>query len=75
MVKVLPCHGRWASDFSTLVSPILSTYNPIKNQESQRSSGEACAEGAGAPCKLKQTTWIQYSHRRFFSSGWPSAAF
>jgi hypothetical protein len=42
-------HGRWASDFSTLVSLILSTYNPTKNQESQRSLGDACAEGAGAP--------------------------
>jgi hypothetical protein len=22
MVNVLPCHGRWSSDFGTLVSPI-----------------------------------------------------
>jgi len=26
-------HGLWASDFSTLVRLILSTYNPIRNQE------------------------------------------
>ena len=31
MVNILAPHGRWVSDFSTLVRLILSTYNPIKN--------------------------------------------
>jgi hypothetical protein len=46
VVNVLLPIGRWASDFSTFVPLALSTYNPTKNKESQRSSGEACAEGA-----------------------------
>jgi hypothetical protein len=39
--------GRWANDFSTLVLLGGSTYNPTKNRKLGRSSGEACAEGAG----------------------------
>ena len=47
VVNVLLPHGRSGSDFSTLVPPAGSPYNPTKNRTLQRSSGEACAEGSG----------------------------
>jgi hypothetical protein len=60
------------SDFSTLVLLATPLYNPLKKQQYLRSQEDV---RLGAFPERHKTQWTHFSHRRFLSSGWPSAAF
>jgi hypothetical protein len=58
------------SDFSTLVLPCRSPYNPFKKQGYLRSQEDVRVENTGAlPGERHKTQWIQSMHWRSVSSG------
>lgn len=69
--------GLTASDFSTLVGGVSTTYNPFKISEFRRS----CCTGPwglfrqeGSEFRSANYAWILFWHRRFLFWGWRSAA-
>jgi hypothetical protein len=75
-----------ASDFSTLVSANVATYNPLKISNFGRSLKDDRLElrhrialRPAFACSrrnwLDRNKWIHFSQLRFFYLGWPLAAF